>query len=329
MLSVISKNDVHRLLRYENCITVVREAMAELSAGLTQQMLRQVIPIGAENVLSAMAGVMAPQFGFGAKVISVFPQNSKRGRQSHQGVVVLFEGESGEPVCILHAGEITRIRTASASAVATEVLARPVASRLAVLGYGEQGQAHVEAISHVRTLDSVRIWGRSTTEAARVANQLTERLNLKVEPAATVQEAVRDADIICTTTASLDPILFGDWVAPGTHLNLVGSSVGTYAEIDGTLVTRARFFADHREGVLHQGGEFLRARAAGLVGEDHIRGEIGEVINDTAEGRTCEDDITIYKSLGHIVQDIASARYIYEQSKTEDLQAQRGELFHP
>jgi ornithine cyclodeaminase/alanine dehydrogenase-like protein (mu-crystallin family) len=318
MLTVIGKSDVCRLLDYRACIAVVRGAMAALSAGQTQQMLRQVMPIDGENVLSAMAGVMPAEFGFGAKIISVFPGNSQLGRQSHQGVVILFDAHSGEPACVLHAGEITRIRTASASAVATDVLANSNASRLAVLGYGEQAQAHVEAISLVRALDSVKIWGRSADESARVARQLAERLQLTVEPAATVRDAVRDADIVCTTTAAADPILMGDWIAEGTHLNLVGSSVGRFAEVDGALVARARFFADHREGVLRQGGEYLRARAAGLVGADHILGEIGDVLNRTIKGRTSRDEITAYKSLGHIVQDITSARHVYNRSKADE-----------
>lgn len=317
MLTVIGRSDVARLLDYRECIDVVRHAMAALSAGRTKQMLRQVTPIEDDDVLSVMAGVMPAEIGFGAKVISVFPNNSKRGRQSHQGVVVLFDPSTGEPACVLHAGEITRIRTAAASAVATDTLANPDASRLAVLGYGEQGQAHVEAIARVRALDSVTLWGRSLGEATRVAKQLSARLGLEVEPAATVQDAVRNADIVCTTTAAADPILMGDWIAEGTHLNLVGSSVGAVAEVDSALVLRARVFADHREGVLQQGGEYLRARAAGLVDEKHILAEIGDVLNGTMKGRTSRDDITVYKSLGHIVQDISCARFVYESSKAE------------
>lgn len=318
MLTVIGQSDVSRLLSYSDCIAVVRAAMAALSAGKTKQMLRQVTPIESDNVLSVMAGVMSADVGFGAKVISVFPSNSKVGRQSHQGVVVLFDPENGEPVSILHAGDITRIRTASASAVATDALANPDASRLTVLGYGEQGQAHVEAISQVRALKSVKIWGRSWNEAARVAEQLSDRLELDIEPAATVQDAVRGADIVCTTTAASDPILMGKWIAEGTHLNLVGSSVASFAEVDSALVLRARLFADHRAGVLSQGGEYLRARDAGLIGEEHVLGEIGDVLNGTIKGRTGKDNITAYKSLGHIVQDISCARYLYDLRKTED-----------
>jgi ornithine cyclodeaminase len=313
MMTVIGLDKVCQLLSFDECIAVVRRAMSDLSAGKTKQMLRHITPVEGQNVLSTMAGVMAPEIGFGAKVISVFPENSKLGRQSHQGVVVLFDGASGEPVCVLHAGEITRIRTAAASAVATAVLANPEASQLAVLGCGEQGQAHVEAVSHVRELRSVKLWGRSRESVVRVAKELSDRLNLPVEPAETVREAVRDADIICTTTAASEPLLMGDWICEGAHLNLVGSSEANSAEVDGTLVLRARIFADHREGVLLQGGEYLRALAEGLVDENHILGEIGDVLNGVSKGRTSTHEVTVYKSLGHIVQDIASARFIYDR----------------
>ncbi|AUW60435.1 ornithine cyclodeaminase [Sphingobium sp. SCG-1] len=312
-MKVVGRDEVRRLLRYKDCIRVVRSAMSDLSAGKTNQMLRRITPIRGRNVLSVMAGVMAPEIGFGAKVISVFPENAKLGRQSHQGVVILFDAATGEPVCTLHAGEITRIRTAAASAVATDALANVDASSLAVLGCGEQGLAHVEAISHVRTLRSVRVWARSHDAARRAASELSGSLNLPVEAAKSVQEAVRDAHIVCTTTAAVDPLLMGEWLNEGTHINLVGSSDGGSAEVDSTLVVRARIFADHREGVLQQGGEYLRAHAEGLVDENHILGEIGDVLNGSMKGRWSSREITAYKSLGHIVQDVASARYVYDR----------------
>ena len=317
-MRVIGRSEVSRLLDYRACIELVGKAMADLSAGRSKQMLRQVIPVARDNVLSVMGGVMSPQIGFGSKVISVFPENARYGRQAHQGIVVLFDPETGTPLSAIHAGELTRIRTAAASAVAVDALARPESSRLAVLGYGEQGQAHAEAMTFVRPISSVKIWGRSSERARRVADELSRSLNLLVEPVDTVVEAVWEADIVCTTTAAADPILQGKWIADGTHVSLVGSSVAAYAEADTDLVKRARFFADHREGVLRQGGEYLRAYAAGIVDEKHILGEIGEVLNGRLPGRITDRDVTVYKSLGHIVQDIVCSRYVH------DLAAQRG-----
>jgi ornithine cyclodeaminase len=314
MLSVISQDEIRRLMNYEDCIGVVKKAMAELSSGMTSQLPRGIIHLEGGDLLSSMVGAMSPEVGFGAKIISVYPDNFRKNMQSHLGAIILFDTDSGNPVCIIHAGEVTRIRTAAASALATDILANPAASRLAVLGYGEQAQAHVEAISLVRQLERVTIWGRSTEIATRIAGELSNRLCLPVSSCATVTEAVADADIVCTTTAAADPILFGSMIRPGCHLNLVGSHGASHAEVDTALVVKARIFADHREAVLMQGGEFVRAKAAGLVDESHILGEIGDIINGSLLGRTAPDDITVYKSLGHVVQDIASARYIYQRA---------------
>lgn len=214
-------------------------------------------------------------------------------------------------MCVVDAGEVTAIRTACASAAATDALARADASRLAILGTGEQAWQHALAIRHVRPLARIAIWGRDREAAAGLAGRIADALALPVEVAPTPAEAVRDADIICTTTAAAEPILRDDDIAPGTHLNVVGSSRAGPAEIDNALVRRARFFPDHREGVLAQGAEFLRAKAAGLVDDDHVLAEIGAVYAGIAPGRRDAREVTIYKSLGSIVQDLACAAWLY------------------
>jgi ornithine cyclodeaminase/alanine dehydrogenase-like protein (mu-crystallin family) len=314
-MRVIERDEVARRLTYEVCIPIVREAMIAFSRGETRQHLRSIIPLAAGRAFGIMPGAMAETGAtFGAKLISVYPENFAKGRQSHQGLVVLFEPESGEPVCVVHAGEITAIRTAAASAAATDALARPEASRLAILGYGEQAATHARAISRVRDLASIVVWGRSPERAEAFCARMSAELGLPVAPAAEVEAAVAEADIVCTVTAAREPILMGAWVKPGTHVNLVGSSVAGPAEADNALVARARFFADSREGVLRQGGEFIRARDAGLIGDDHILAEIGQVFAGDAVGRQSDADITIYKSLGHVVQDLASAWALYRET---------------
>ena len=260
-----------------------------------------------------MPGALGATKPFGAKLISIFPENAAQGRQSHQGVIVLFEPDTGTPVCVVHAGEVTAIRTAAASAVATDALARKDAKHLAILGTGEQAATHARAIAKVRKLESITIWGRSPERAQALAEQMHAELNLPVTATADAQQAVADADILCTVTAAAEPILKGEWVQPGAHINVVGSSHAGPAEIDNALVARARFFADSREGVLNQGAEFLRAKQAGLIDDTHILAEIGQVLAGTAEGRRSPHEITIYKSLGHIVQDLASAWWLYSQ----------------
>ena len=218
-------------------------------------------------------------------------------------------------MCSLHAGEITAIRTAAASAVATDALARPDARRLAILGYGEQAETHARAMTKVRDLASIAVWGRSPERAAAFAERMAAELGIPVVAAPDARTCVAEADIICTVTASRDPVLEGAWIRPGTHLNLVGSSMAGPVEVDNDLVLRSRFFADSREGVLRQGAEFLAAKSAGLIGDDHILGEIGQVLAGGVPGRVSEGDITVYKSLGHVVQDLATGWWLYSHAE--------------
>ncbi len=312
----IDREEVARRLTYEVCIPIMRDAMIALSKGETKQLLRSLIPLSEGRLFGIMPGAMGAQATFGAKLISVFPENFARGMQSHQGLVILFDPETGAPVCVLHAGEITAIRTAAASAVATDVLARKGARRLALLGYGEQAATHARALGKVRDLESIVVWGRSPERARAFAERMHSELGIPVSTAAVVREAVGDADIICTVTAADEPILKGEWVRPGTHLNLVGSGYAGPAEVDNDLVVRSRFIADSREGVLQQGAEFLRAKAAGLVGDEHIVAEIGQVLAGEIAGRRSTEEITVYKSLGHVVQDLASAWALYSQAES-------------
>jgi ornithine cyclodeaminase/alanine dehydrogenase-like protein (mu-crystallin family) len=311
----IDREEVARRLTYEMCIPIMRDAMIAFSRGETRQLLRSIIPLSEGRLFGVMPGALGVHAPFGAKLISVFPENFARGMQSHQGLIILFEPETGTPVCVLHAGEVTAIRTAAASAVATDALARKDARRLALLGYGEQAATHARAIQKIRPLQSITVWGRSPDRARAFADRMRVELAVPVAAAGDVREAVAEADIICTVTAATEPILKGEWVRPGTHLNLVGSGYAGPAEVDNDLVVRSRFIADSREGVLDQGGEFLRAKAAGLVGDEHIVAEIGQVLAGEIAGRRSAEEITVYKSLGHVVQDLASAWALYSRDE--------------
>ncbi|HXA40978.1 MAG TPA: ornithine cyclodeaminase family protein [Phenylobacterium sp.] len=313
-MRVIDRDEVAARLTYEVCMPLVRRAMIALSRGETRQLLRSIIPLGGGRMFGIMPGALGERAMFGAKLISVFPENFAKGAQSHQGVVVLFDSESGAPICVVHAGEVTAIRTAAASAVATDALARADAMRLAILGYGEQALTHARAISKVRPLSAVTVWGRSADRARAFARRLEGELGLEVAAHADAESAVAEADIVCTVTNAAEPILKGAWVRPGTHVNLVGSSFAGPVEVDSELVVRARFIADFREGVLAQGAEFLRAKQAGLIGDDHVVGEIGQVLDGVLPGREAPDQITVYKSLGHVVQDLAAAQALYGAS---------------
>ena len=312
----IDREEVARRLTYEVAISIVREAMIAFSKGETKQLLRSMMPLSEGRMFGVMPGAMGAHAAFGAKLISIYPENFARGIQSgglssHQGVVVLFDPETGAPVCVVHAGEITAIRTAAASAVATDVLARKDARRLALLGYGEQARSHARAMAKVRGLESVVVWGRSVERARVFAERMEAELGGGVRAVETVREAVAEADVVCTLTSAEEPILMGEWVRPGTHVNVVGSSYAGPAEVDGELVRRSRFVVDSREGVLAQGAEFLRAKAAGLVGDEHIVGEIGQVLAGDVVGRRSAEEVTVYKSLGHVAQDLACAWALY------------------
>lgn len=311
---VIPRTAVARHLTYPVCIPLMREAMMALSQGRTRQLLRSILDLGDGNALGVMPGAMDGA-GFGAKLVSVYPGNFARGGRSHQGMIALFDPADGAPVCLVDAGEVTAIRTAATSAAATDVLARADASRLAILGYGEQAWRHAGAVAAVRKLSKVTVWGRSPEMASAFAARVEAELGVACQAADSVEAAVRDADIICTTTAAAQPILFSRQVAEGAHLNLVGSGRAGPSEVDTAMVVRARFFADHRAGVLAQGAEFLIAKAEGAVDDAHVLGEIGEVMAGTLPGRISHADVTVYKSLGSIVQDLACAWSLYQAAR--------------
>lgn len=313
---VLNRDFVRTYLTYFACIPLMREAMSALSRGETRQPLRSIIPLEKGRAFGAMPGALATDGVFGAKLVSVFPENHAAGLQSHQGAVALFDPATGALAALVHAGEVTGIRTAAASAAASQALARPEASRLVVLGTGEQAAAHVRAFHVAFKLSSVKIWGRSLDKAVALAERLSQETGVPVVAVPTVAEAVSDADIICTTTASAEPILRAADVPPGCHVNVVGSSYDGPVEIDHDLVVRSRFIADSRFGVLAQGAEFLSAKRAGKVDDDHVVAEIGEVFLGMKPGRTSPDEITLYKSLGHVAQDLASARYLADMART-------------
>ncbi|WP_034161490.1 ornithine cyclodeaminase family protein [Sphingomonas sp. ERG5] len=314
---MISAQDVARDLSYEVCIPLMRKTMIALSEGRTRQLLRGIIDLPGDRAFGVMPGLLLESGAFGAKLVSVYPDNFSAGKPSHQGVIVLFDPDSGAPVCIVDAGEVTAIRTAAASAAATDILATPDAGHLAVLGYGEQAWRHIEAIRHIRRLERVTIWGRSPQRADALVRRV-QATGIDATAASDVAAAVADADIICTVTAASEPVLMDRWVRAGTHINAVGSSRAGPREIDDALVARSRFFADHGVGVLAQGAEFLHAKEAGLIDDDHLLGEIGEVMTGATTGRVTDNDITLYKSLGSIVQDLACAWHLYSRRKTPD-----------
>ncbi len=317
----IDHAEVARRLSYPRAIELVRDAMMALSRGDTLQLPRAIMALSEQRLFGIMSGALGARAVFGTKLISVFRENAAKGAPSHQGVIVIFDPDSGAPLGVVDAGEVTAIRTAAASAVATDCLARRDATRLVIAGTGEQALTHAKAIDCVRPLSSIAVWGRNATRAAELALQMETALQVAAAPVDDLEVAARDADIICTVTAAIEPILFGAWIKPGAHVNIIGSSHAGPSEVDSDLVARSRYIADSRANVLQQGAEFLHAKAAGVVGDDHIVAEIGEVLLGRVTGRRADAEITAYKSLGHVVQDIACAAAVVGAAVADDLRA--------
>ena len=312
-VALFDAQQVEELLDYPGCIDAVRKAMTALSTGEGAQPLRQIWPVGDGEMWGIMPGELTALSAFGAKLVSVFREPGSTSRTRHQGVVVAFDGKTGAVSCIADAEPITRIRTGCASAVATDALARADAEVLAVFGTGVQAQAHLRALPLVRSFREVLLWGRSPEKTREFARQMSEQIGLPVRAVPDGRDAAATADVICTVTSSREPVLLSEWVKPGTHINLVGSSMLGPVEVDAPLVARARYIADYRPGALAQGAELAVARDAGLVDDSHVVGEIGEVLAGRIAGRENDEQITIYKSLGHVAQDLAAAAYL--QSK--------------
>jgi len=314
---VLNQVEVEQLLPMNECIDVMAEALAALARGECHQPLRTAeFPPRAAGVLALMPAYRGGNAAcYGLKAVCVFPENPTRGLDSHQGGVMLFSGETGELLALMNASAITAIRTAAVSAVATRLLAREDANELAILGSGVQARSHIEAMSCVRSIKRARVASRRMEQARKFADEIGKRFSFPVEPVDSVEAAVRDADLIVTATSAEKPILKREWIAPGAHLNVVGSSIPTTREVDGATVAAASLFVDRRESTLNEGGEYLFAVREGAIGSDHIRAEIGEILTGSHRGRTSPDEITMFKSLGLAIEDLAAAEYLYRKAK--------------
>ena len=313
-ISFYDAGQVEELLEYPGCIDAMREAMTALSSGERPQPLRQIFTVGEHEMFGTMPGELAALSTFGAKLVSVFGDPERPGCTRHQGVVVAYDGKSGAVTSIADAEPVTQIRTGCASAVATDALARADADVLAIFGTGVQAESHLRALPLVRPFREILLWGRSPEKARSFAQQMGDELGREIICVADGREAAERADVICTVTSSPTPVLFAEWVKPGTHINLVGSSYVGPVEVDSALVAKARYVADYRPGVLAQAAELAVARNSGIVDDSHVIAEIGEILSGRAEGRQNDEQITIYKSLGHVVQDLASVAYMHRRA---------------
>ena len=312
---VVNQTEVARLLPMGECIAAMEEALKGLARGEVLLPLRQVVMLPNNlGALAAMPAYSETLKAIGVKVITVFPGNRGSEFDSHQGAVLLFEARNGSLKAIADASEVTAIRTAAVSGVATRLLARPDASDLAILGSGVQARTHLEAMLIVRPLKRIRVWSPTPDHAEAFAERESKRHGVKIEPMGSARGTVKDADIVCTVTSSREPVLKGDWLAPGAHVNAVGASVKAARELDTAAVKKAALFVDRRESALNEAGDFLTPKAERVIGDDHIRAEIGELLLDRVPGRTSPSEITLFKSLGLAVEDLAAVNLIYRKA---------------
>ena len=311
---VVDHDEVRRLLPMGECIEAMAEALAALARGEAVMPLRAFtwLPDGT-GFLASMPSMLPSARVMAMKVISVFAGNSQTPFDSHQGVVLLFETTNGRLLAIMDATEVTAIRTAAVSGVATRLLAREDAADLAVLGSGTQARTHLEAMATVRTLRRVRAWSRDAGHARAFAGEARDR-GIDVEVTSSARAAVEGADLICTCTSAAEPVVLGKWLSPGAHVNVVGYGGPGAREVDVEALVRSRLYVDRRESIANEGGEFIVARREGAVDEDHIVGELGEVLLGSAPARGAAEDITMFRSLGLAIEDLAAARHVYERA---------------
>ena len=310
----IDKEKIASLLTMQECILVMEKMFRSLANGEAAQPLRSLMWLpGRKGLLGMMPGYDKTAEVMGIKLISVFHGNRDKGYPSHQGVVILFDANNGQPLMIFDASEITALRTAAASALATKLLSREDAGLLSIIGSGEQAERHIESILLVRKIRQINIWSRNEKNATSLANKISARYNVPIIVYKNAEEAVRDANIICTVTSSPQPVVLGGWINKGTHINAVGSSTPATRELDTKALLKSKLYTDCYESILNEAGDFLIPKKEGAITDNHIRGDLGEGLLGTKKGREDKDEITLFKSLGIASEDIFSCWHIYKK----------------
>jgi len=315
---ILSQAEVTALLPMEECIEIMDRALRTLSQGGAQLPLRTVmrLPEG-RGFFGVMPARLAEPESLGVKAIGVFPGNEGTTLDSHQGLVILFSPANGAPLAVLDASSVTAIRTAAVSGVATRILAREDAGDLALLGTGVQARTHLDAMRAVRRLRRVRAFGPNRERLTRFVGWAKEQRGVTVEPVASPRDAVLGADLICTVSSSASPLVQSDWIGQGVHINAVGSSIPTARELDTATVTRGRLFVDRLESARAEAGDFLIPRQEGAITDSHILGELGDVLLGRVPGRTDPAELTIFKSLGIAIEDLAAANHVFRKAEAQ------------
>ena len=310
-LMLIDGEQVSALFPMAECIDVMADAMTAVSAGSihVEPRLKESFA-GGEGAMLLMRAESAKLGVYAIKQISLLPRNAELGKPVIQGVITLFELAGGAPVAVIDGTEITALRTAAVSGLATRELARADASSLGIFGTGVQAARHIAAVTAVRPIEEIRIWGRDSGKAGKLAEQVSQDRGIKVQAVSDPVDAAA-CDILCTVTGSAEPVLKGEWVQPGAHINLVGAHSLDTREADTALVARASVYVDLLASVWAEAGDIVIPIREGAIGEDHILGEIGQLLTGEIRGRTDAEEVTLYKSLGLAAQDLYAANHVY------------------
>lgn len=317
---ILSEADVRQLLPMEALIPAMADALAAFSSGAVRQPLRTVIEVGASKAFFGVMPAFIPDSGaLGTKLVTVFGSNLAVGLPSHLATIVLLDSTTGELRGLLDGRYITEARTAAVSAVSTRLLARADASALAIIGSGVQAWSHLEALRLVRTLSEVRVWSPTAAHRERFAQEAEQKLSILVRPAASAEEALDGADLVALVSSSREPVARSAWIEDGAHVCAVGACRPDQREMDSDLVARARLFVDSRTGALAEAGDIVLPIAEGRITAAHIAGELGEVVSGRVPGRTSASEVTIFKSLGMAVEDVAAAHLAFEKAAARGL----------
>ena len=312
---VISEAQVKGLLDLDELIAALEHAHIQFSAGRVVMPVRLVVPLPeVQGRITSMPAFMSEGKALGIKIISYFRDNPKQALPPILATISLYSAETGAIEVLMDGVYITAIRTACASAMATKALARPETPVLGILGAGTQARTHIRALSRVRSIERVLIWSPSRVNAIYVKEELEGELGIEIHPQESAEAVVREADILTTVTDAAEPVLEAEWLKPGVHINAVGSHRPEAREMGSDTVKRSTVVVDSLDAINTECGDILLAVKEGAITSDHLRGEIGEVLSGAKPGRTGDDEITLYKSVGIAAQDVAAASLVYRRA---------------
>ena len=312
---VLSEKEIRRLIDIEEMIGALEKAHLQFSTGKAVMPVRLVVPLPQiKGRITSMPAYLGEDRALGMKVVTYFQQNPKEGLPAILATIMLYSPETGKILALMDGSFITAVRTACASAMATKILANPESSTLGVLGAGVQARAHIRALCQVRAIKRIKLYSPSGNSARRLKEELEPEVKIEIEPVESAEKTVRGADLLVTATTAKEPILNSSWLRPGAHINAIGSHRPDLREIDAATMKRAKVFVDSREAIMVECGDVLLAIKEGAIAERHASVEIGEVLAGNKPGRTTPEEITLYKSVGIAVQDVAAAQLVYQKA---------------